>query len=43
MPEAVSIPAALARLLRGLMQDLPRRIEAAEEAARMTIEDSLDS
>ena len=32
-----------ARLLRQLMQDLPRQIEAAEEAARRTIEDGLDS
>jgi hypothetical protein len=32
-----------AQLLRRLMQDLPRQIKAAEEAARTTIEDGLDS
>ena len=32
-----------AQLLRRLMQDLPRQIKAAEEAARRTIEDGLDS
>jgi hypothetical protein len=32
-----------ARLLRQLMQNLPRQIEAAEGAARMTVEDGSDS
>jgi hypothetical protein len=32
-----------ARLLRRLMQDLPRRIEAAEQAAWRTTEDGSDS
>ena len=32
-----------AQLLRRLMQDLPWQIKAAEEAARRTIEDGLDS
>ena len=32
-----------AQLLRRLMQDLPRQINAAEEAARRTIKDGLDS